>query len=85
MKVIVLVKNFQCLQDGVEVFTNEEDALRTFKEYTGFEWNDGYRDPDDEEDRFSEDFSETVIYLDIEIHEELKRKKPQRAGRRNKK
>ena len=65
MKVFVLVKNFQCVQDDVEVFTTEADALEAFKEYTEFEWNEGYRDPDD--DRFVEDFSETVIYMDVEV------------------
>ena len=65
MKVFVLVKNFQCVQDDVEVFTTEADALKAFKEYTEFEWNEGYRDPDD--DRFVEDFSETVIYMDVEV------------------
>ncbi len=42
-------------------------ALKAFKEYTGFEWNDGYRDPDDKEYRFNEDFSETVIYTEIYV------------------
>ena len=65
MKVFVLVKNFQCVQDDVEVFTTEADALKAFKEYTEFKWNEGYRDPDD--DRFVEDFSETVIYMDVEV------------------
>ena len=65
MKVFVLVKNFLCVQDDVEVFTTEAGAMEAFKEYTEFEWNEGYRDPDD--DRFVEDFSETVIFKNVEV------------------
>ena len=59
-KIHVLVKNCRGINEDVELFENEEQALKAFKEYTGFEWNPEYTDQDS--DFFSESFSETKIF-----------------------
>jgi hypothetical protein len=56
----VLVKNFNGINEDVEVFEHEHEALEAFKKYTGFEWNPHYTDP--ASDHYDEKFSETKIF-----------------------
>ena len=56
----MLVKNFAWTNQDVELFKNSEEAERAFQQYTGFAFNDGYFDRDNEE--YNEKFAETKIY-----------------------
>ena len=60
MKLHVLVKNFQGVNDDIDVFEYERDAKKAFYKYTGFKWNKEYTDP--ASSRYQEDFSETKIF-----------------------
>jgi hypothetical protein len=59
-RLYALVKNFQGINQEVEVFAQETEALKSFREYTGFEWNPHYTNP--ESDLYDEDFSETKVF-----------------------
>jgi hypothetical protein len=73
----VLVKNFAWINDDVEIFKTSREAEQTFQQYTGFVFNDGYFDRDDEE--YNEKFAETKIYeLDLPGFLALKKNRSRR-------
>jgi hypothetical protein len=65
MEAYILIKMFQGIHDGVELFWNEKDAEKAYKEYT----EQDYPQERDDFENIHEDFRDTIISI-IEIPEE---------------
>ena len=59
-RLYVLVKNFQGVNEDVDVFGSEKAAQAAFRRYTGFAWSRDYVDP--QSPHYSEAHSETKIF-----------------------
>jgi len=60
-KIYVLVKNYRLLNEDVEIYRTEEEAVKAYEKYTGADFSKKYTDPESE--FFLEDFSETKIFV----------------------
>jgi hypothetical protein len=57
-EIFVLVKMFQGMHDGVELFWDEKESEKAYKKYTGQEYPQ-----DGDFEKIHEDFRDSIIYL----------------------